>query len=781
MSGKKIHNYINQLETQFIDLNNRISRSSSLEDLFDNLTIQSTNTRSSISSIGGSIYNSIIYDRDFETLSWYYEWLPLAKYFYLEYRNSVLNLQKSYVKLISNEVSQDQIDTYVGKQKLYLKKITTDFVQVSNELTQIEVSQNDFEDLLQLENPWNVYKEQLEKIEEQILSIAVNHEALIDLNEGYHNLKNSIKSQLQKNKELIKTNIDVITNLRDEILYNKEDQNIPQIIRFIEEKEGREQVVDMGTDQNEIIKSQAASLEICIANSDAQVIFKNINARLQLQNWKDSEVSPLTYELIETTENNVFQFNMTLLNLKNQLMVMNHNEDVKLTNGRLKVVLNTLKKFIEKSSKELAQIENYQNDIANAISRDLNLSNIYNKDLLLFRSDVVKEIPSSDNPLNDALIYGKTLYQKYIKPAGEEFFNSKYEPNLLTRISQINVDLMKVVAQRNEELNNSYSNIFLTKSYTGESFWIARHQMLEVDKSIEFWKKGFGGSILLTGNRQCGKTVFLHMIGRKHFANKFLKVSPNSVLELEGRTINISNNIEEVLDFIEKNALSAKYLISIDNLELWCSVDNSLSHNIEALLNWIGKLSKKHFFAVTLGHFTLERFDDHLQISDGFQQVIDISQMRKEEMYQAITIRHGATHSNLYDENLVEINEYAFKQKISTLFGFVKGSIGDALQFWSIQNKPNLENKIINKKMGLLNLPFFINGSNMLILKTLLTYKKVGEYRLRKLFGPAFGHKYSHQIEKLLNLGVIRRLSDGKIEVSIYCANDVARMIKELD
>ncbi|MBK8392143.1 MAG: hypothetical protein IPL23_24025 [Saprospiraceae bacterium] len=96
---------------------------------------------------------------------------------------------------------------------------------------------------------------------------------------------------------------------------------------------------------------------------------------------------------------------------------------------------------------------------------------------------------------------------------------------------------------------------------------------------------------------------------------------------------------------------------------------------------------------------------------------------------------------------------------------------------WTYINQPNAEGKVINRDMISYQLPKFIKIENKVILDFLLLHRRGNEYLLRKSIGPSFNHKFESVLNRLMNVGVVKRLPDGKLEINEYIVNEIATLL----
>ena len=246
---------------------------------------------------------------------------------------------------------------------------------------------------------------------------------------------------------------------------------------------------------------------------------------------------------------------------------------------------------------------------------------------------------------------------------------------------------------------------------------------------------------------------------------------------MEGRILNLTYDLEEALEFIKKYSLQNRPLIWIDDLETWCSPTIPLSKNISALLEMVDSHSNRMFFIVSMTNWAKARMAQFHHIDEVFQAEINLDQMATNEIGEAILIRHGATHDILIDEQDHEIPPQKLRKMIKRISHTAEENIGDALNIWAASIEKVHTDKVRFRFRSGHGLPAFQQSDSMLILATVLVEKQTNEYRLSKLFGPVFQSHYSHVLQRLINIGLIVRRSDGLLQINDLAVNDLAQIL----
>ncbi|MEL7021261.1 MAG: ATP-binding protein, partial [Bacteroidota bacterium] len=330
--------------------------------------------------------------------------------------------------------------------------------------------------------------------------------------------------------------------------------------------------------------------------------------------------------------------------------------------------------------------------------------------------------------------------------------------------------------------NPQYAGIFLTHGYVGDSFWVGRdRELTHAKKVIDQWRDGFRGSLLITGQRSAGKTLFGNTLVNRHFANQTIALAPNSTIRINGRRLKTDYQLGPALQFIRDNTLNDHPLVWIDDIELWTDTNISYAENIRQLRSYIDRYSGRMFFMVSTSNWQREHLATTMDLDQLFQAEINLDWMSLDEIQQAILIRHGATHKTLVNTEGEKTSSQDFARMTRRIYAATKGNIGNALNRWSAATERYSEDKVVRTTDYNYPLPDFINMDNGILLHAISMKKRTNDYRLRKLFGPSFNTRFNSILQRLIGMGIVKRSVDGQIEINEIAANEIARLLDKHD
>ncbi|MCB0851349.1 MAG: hypothetical protein KDD63_03835, partial [Bacteroidetes bacterium] len=101
------------------------------------------------------------------------------------------------------------------------------------------------------------------------------------------------------------------------------------------------------------------------------------------------------------------------------------------------------------------------------------------------------------------------------------------------------------------------------------------------------------------------------------------------------------------------------------------------------------------------------------------------------------------------------------------------GNIGETLNLWANSTEKVGEGLVSNNIKNKLIFPDLDNPDTYLLLGSILLQKRTNEYRLRKLFGPAFPERYLDILRRLISVGILIRQPDEWLEINELVVNDL--------
>ncbi|QTE21522.1 hypothetical protein [Polaribacter cellanae] len=274
------------------------------------------------------------------------------------------------------------------------------------------------------------------------------------------------------------------------------------------------------------------------------------------------------------------------------------------------------------------------------------------------KSKLLKEkvINNVKNFVPIAVNYSK---DKYTKTAGR-LKNLLIRTGLYKEIVDVNGDLsdfLKQAEQALDELPYVYQRLFRSETLQNETLFIGRTEALQnLDKAYESFGKNQYAATVIVGERGSGKTSLIH-----HFLGKHKKI-PKTIF------LSSKQNICEPIEFIE--FLKTSFNKDLQTIEEWIEFFNAGKQRtiiledlqylyfrkvggfnvLHLLSNLIASTKKNVFWIVTSSKYAFQYLNKSIQISELFAYQIEMNEIDKQTIKEALIKRHKISGYNLYFE-----------------------------------------------------------------------------------------------------------------------------------
>ncbi len=631
------------------------------------------------------------------------------------------------------------------------------------------------------QNPWPVYREQIVAVHQQCQqlldefrdfestsAIFIKIDALIGKTmDGCEEHIEKIKGNTQSTIRFIRESIaedpprpgKVVTHLES----LEEELEVPEYRRSFNSQLEQE------------IQKFSEKRQVPVSTSLGWVQFKEIPFQKLVQRWLESEVLPILYEIWDLTALIKAEENTSLVNIRNRAVLLtNELKEGKTPDFKTLDLSQPLITFIQKIAKTAEELFKLKSMITGRIDKEFRISNLFNTshDFL----PVPIQVSFNQFMIDQDKLLGRT--QNWFSKQVESIRKFRKRVELEDSFSIAERTVRYLQSRQVDPENSNYTSIFLTRGYVGESFWVGReNELSHIANLVKSWEEGFRGAVALTGQRLSGKSFMGEMVVNRLFPDRTIKLRPEEDLILPGRRVSTGFDLGEVLKYIRKYSLNTRPLIWIDDLELWTSATIPFSQNVKALQKFIDSHSTRMFFLVAMNNWTKAHLDQFHDSDRVFQAEINLDRMSGQEIEEAILIRHGATHKKLMESKGREVGPRKFRKMAKRVHVNADGNIGDALNGWASSIKKIDEEQVEFEFKSIYSLPNIQGADSLLLLFTVLMERQTSEYRLRKLFGPAFSTTYSTILQRLINIGLLKRESNGLLEVNRLAVNDLAKLL----
>lgn len=764
-------------------------RSENPEDYLEALTAGAEALIEAAQDMGNSCLQAISKEESAD-LSHYFIpfcWAERFKDFMILWRDMLFEQQKARILLVNGQLREP---TWLRLREESRETLTSAALELKaypeKELQRIRRGRRgsafQLEHWQKQENPWPTYSKQLDFLATQCRSLLKEHRALLKLTESFVAIRDLIAQTLKTSKEeleeLERLAVDAIAFIGENIDQAKGPKP-GRIAARLEDLETQLQDPHHSAAFSDLLEPLLLELpdrmQVSVGAEEGLLQFREINFRRSARQWLESKIIPVLYEVWELLENGRLGMQMSLVNIRNRaiLFAAEVKENDSLGVGKADMC-QPLQAFLTKKTDVQASLSELQSLIEKRLEEEFFLSAIYylRKDFLPAPlQSTIKQLKLGQN-----ILLGRI--QRWWRQGRSRFQQFKFSVEQEESLGAPEKVVRFIRSRTADEENQHYTSIFLTKGYIGESFWVGRKNELDhMETLIDNWRRGFRGAVLLSGQRFTGKSLFGELVANRYFSKNTIRLTPKSILSVQSRRKTVGYHLGEALDFIGKYNLNASCLVWIDDLELWRDTDVQLISNMRKLGQSMNNQAGRIFFMVSMSNWLRAHLQKFFDMEDMFQTEINLDRTSAADIREAILIRHGATHKNLVDEKGREVNPQQFRKMTNRIAKASEGNIGEALNWWSFSTKRMDEERVIHQFQSSYALPDFLNPDSALLLSAIMLEKRTNEYRLRKLFGPAFSGKYGRIVQRLISIGLLSRYPDGWLEINEAAVNYVGRLL----
>ena len=712
-----------------------------------------------------------------------YDWAERAKRYVLLWRDVVFQNHKAQLLLECGERTPEQANDVWVRSREVLETSARDFETYSSNRRQ-ELSNDPKAGARAIRrwrlqhNPWPVFRTQIETIPEQCNTLLAEHGLLTEVHERFATLTESIRQNLGNARNHAE-HLHKVTQDEIDRLEKLEEADLGRTATQLEELEKILATNGENPDFIRYLENQIGELpdktRVSVDTNGGALQFREVDFSRSVRSWMESEILPQLYEVWELADNAANGVKMSLLNIRNRILLLARDDRDKDTGEILSLrgLAAPLQQILRRTEGWNTELDRTERLVRLRLQREFKLSKIFRPEAFL-----PVGLQSSINRVrldqNEWMVRVRDWFTQQFSAVRDfrEDLNREEQLSISEKVVRY------VQTRRTFPHQGQYSSIFLTSGYVGESFWTGRErELMHVARLVEQWRKGFRGSIMLTGDRLAGKTLFGHVIGRRLFDDSYLIVQPNSVIDVEGRKFSTTFDLGEALNFIQKYSFNKRPCIWIDDLETWSAPDLPLNLNVRRLAKFIDANATRMFVLCSTNRRAWHWMNRTQELDKVFQATINLDRMRLEDVRRTIILRHGATHKTLVNKDNDEISPQRFRRLTRRVYDQAEGNIGETLNAWSVNIQPVDDERVRFVDRTRYNLPRLLNADNSVLLSTMLLHKRTTDYRLSKLFGPDW-RQYSGILQRLINVGLVKRNLDNWLEINEVAANSLARLLE---
>lgn len=352
--------------------------------------------------------------------------------------------------------------------------------------------------------------------------------------------------------------------------------------------------------------------------------------------------------------------------------------------------------------------------------------------------------------------------------------------------------VLEVVAQVTPDpkiinaLPHYYLNLFSGRSNIGEDFWIVRDSDERIiSQKVEQYLSGRHGGILVTGERNSGKTAICRRIAEKHFSNnKHFHLFPtvdgsarpeDFVAKLREAT-GVSYDLPGIM-----NSLPNHTVVVIHDLELWWERTPDGMRALDTIMDMIAAYSDRIVFIVNMNTFA----SDLIHAVNGFKErfigVMPCAAMSSMDLKNLILTRHRSSGLELtLDNGKSDISEVALARLFNHYFNYTDGNPGMAMNAWlnSIVRVEETRLVISPPRQPDTEALELLPAEWNVILLQLILHKRMSERKLLRVFRNDFPELQAH-LRSLVRAGLVIKDIDGCYAANLFIEPFLIRMFKQ--
>ncbi len=233
-----------------------------------------------------------------------------------------------------------------------------------------------------------------------------------------------------------------------------------------------------------------------------------------------------------------------------------------------------------------------------------------------------------------------------------------------------------------------YRQLFLGKSTINRAFWIGRERELaEAARAVARYRAGYVGALVVTGDRQSGKTSLCRALAADLFAHARVhhifppaggSIEASELDAVLARELKVSGPGDPLLTVPEGSVMV------FHDVELWWERSAGGLAVLEKLLEAVDRHGERCFFVLNLNVHALRFIDRLAPLTDRALAVIECGPMSAEQLKEILALRHNSTGMRfVLDERGVEgLTDWKLARFFTGFFDYSDGRVGTALQAW---------------------------------------------------------------------------------------------------
>ncbi len=240
-----------------------------------------------------------------------------------------------------------------------------------------------------------------------------------------------------------------------------------------------------------------------------------------------------------------------------------------------------------------------------------------------------------------------------------------------------------------QKLPDFYKQLFLHQEFYLNEFWIERQtESACFQKNIDYWRAGYGGGILVLGERHSGKSFFINKMTEDcqisdniyHIQAPYTgSISTDVFLRTLQHATEIQGGFAKIF-----NNLPPKSILVIDDLELWWEKSEDGMQVIQLIQSLINRFGKEHLFLVSCNGHAYSLINKYQKVDSMFLGLIELKPFNAYQLKKLIMKRHLSTNLSFTFNKTQQQNfrEWNYARLFTNILNYSGGNPGVALHAW---------------------------------------------------------------------------------------------------
>jgi hypothetical protein len=247
-----------------------------------------------------------------------------------------------------------------------------------------------------------------------------------------------------------------------------------------------------------------------------------------------------------------------------------------------------------------------------------------------------------------------------------------------------------------------YVSLFSGSTTLSKDLWIERpKEQEEAQRIIERFKSGFSGALIISGDRNSGKTTLSKYIAKTllpSYSLHIVRAPKGGSTNIDEFTKSLSNALNVAIDpYYFLSSSPQKRVILINDLELWWARHENGFDVVKHILALIEKHGKKILFIINSGTIVYQLINKVINIDAYAMGHISCEPFDAKELKELVTLRHktGGLKFMLNSKSEDSLSEWSYAKLFNRYFNLSNGNPGYTMNSW-LANISKLVGKTIH-------------------------------------------------------------------------------------